>query len=138
MNLFHKMLVAPPVSALLLLLLWAVSYQLMDTTALAVLILATFGSIGAGFAMARGISRRVAQVTTATRRIAAGDLQKDISREGDDEVAEILEALHGMQGRGWVDYQFMDPISKKVRQKSGYSVRLPGYDVVIAVGIYKD
>jgi ABC-type transporter Mla subunit MlaD len=43
----------------------------------------------------------------------------------------------GMKGAGWVDYQFIDPLSKRLVAKSSYAARLEGYDGVIAVGIYK-
>lgn len=44
----------------------------------------------------------------------------------------------GMKGSGgWVDFLFTDPLSKKTIAKSNYVNRLPNYDGVIAVGIYK-
>jgi cytochrome c len=48
---------------------------------------------------------------------------------------EMIET--GMKGSGWVDYQFTDPVTKKIAQKSSYNARLPNYDGIIAVGIYK-
>lgn len=44
----------------------------------------------------------------------------------------------GMKGGGWVDYMFTDPVTKKLAPKSTYGARLPGYDGIIGVGIYKN
>lgn len=49
---------------------------------------------------------------------------------------DLLEM--GMKGSGWVDYQFTDPVTKKLAAKSSYAARLPNYDGIIAVGIYKN
>lgn len=43
----------------------------------------------------------------------------------------------GKKGSGWVSYQFTDPTTKKIAQKSSYTVGIPEYDGVIAVGIYR-
>lgn len=48
---------------------------------------------------------------------------------------EIIET--GKKGAGWVDYGFTDPVTKKIAPKSSYSMRIPGYEGVLAVGIYK-
>jgi signal transduction histidine kinase len=49
---------------------------------------------------------------------------------------ELIET--GMKGSGWVDYMFTDPISKKMAPKSTYGARIPGFDGIIGVGIYKN
>lgn len=48
---------------------------------------------------------------------------------------EIIET--GKKGSGWVDYGFTDPVTKKIAPKSSYAMRIPGYEGVLAVGIYK-
>ncbi len=40
-----------------------------------------------------------------------------------------------VQTEGWVDYKWQDPVTKEVRPKSSYIVRVG--DVVVAVGAYK-
>ncbi len=41
------------------------------------------------------------------------------------------------KGAGWTDYMFTNPVTKKVEPKSTYTERIPGFDGVIGVGIYK-
>lgn len=48
---------------------------------------------------------------------------------------EMVET--GMKGSGWTDYQFTDPVTKKLSAKSSYSSRIPNFDGVLGVGIYK-
>lgn len=40
-------------------------------------------------------------------------------------------------GKGWVDYLWSNPVSKKVEPKTTYLEAIPGYDGLVAVGIYK-
>lgn len=48
---------------------------------------------------------------------------------------EMIES--GKKGGGWTDYGFTDPVTKKIAAKSSYSKGIPGFDGVLAVGIYK-
>lgn len=41
------------------------------------------------------------------------------------------------KGSGWVDYMWTNPQSKKVEPKSTYVVKIPDFDGLIGVGIYK-
>jgi signal transduction histidine kinase len=41
------------------------------------------------------------------------------------------------KGEGWVDYDWANPISKKVEGKSSYIKRVPGFDGFVAVGVYR-
>lgn len=41
------------------------------------------------------------------------------------------------KGSGWVDYMWTNPQSKKVEQKSTYVVKVPDFEGLIGVGIYK-
>jgi cytochrome c len=41
-------------------------------------------------------------------------------------------------GTGWVDYQWVNPQTKKIENKTSYVMRVPGMDVLIGCGIYKD
>jgi cytochrome c len=41
------------------------------------------------------------------------------------------------KGSGAVDYSFTDPTTKKISAKTSYVARVPGYDEVIGVGVYK-
>lgn len=48
---------------------------------------------------------------------------------------EMIEA--GKKGGGWTDYSFTDPVTKKIAAKSSFSKSIPGFEGIIAVGIYK-
>lgn len=41
------------------------------------------------------------------------------------------------KGTGWNDYMFTNPATKKVEPKSTYYERIPGFDGLVGVGIYK-
>jgi cytochrome c len=41
------------------------------------------------------------------------------------------------KGNGWVDYMFSNPETKMMQAKSSYHVRIPNYDGLVGVGIYK-
>lgn len=41
------------------------------------------------------------------------------------------------KGSGWVDYQFLDPQTKKTLPKSSYIIKLPEASAYLGVGIYK-
>jgi signal transduction histidine kinase len=41
------------------------------------------------------------------------------------------------KGSGWVDYMWTNPQTKKVEPKSTYVVKVPEFEGLIGVGIYK-
>lgn len=41
------------------------------------------------------------------------------------------------KGEGWVDYQFINPVSKKLEERSMFVKRAPGHDAFVAVAITK-
>ena len=41
-------------------------------------------------------------------------------------------------GKGWVDYKFQNPETKKIEPKTTYVLRVPGKELFLAVGIYKN
>lgn len=41
------------------------------------------------------------------------------------------------KGEGWVDYQFINPVSKKLEERSMFVKRAPGADAFVAVAITK-
>lgn len=51
-------------------------------------------------------------------------------------IKEMIELAKG-KGAGSVDYSFTDPQTKKMSPKTSYVARVPGYDGVIGVGVYK-
>lgn len=41
------------------------------------------------------------------------------------------------KGTGWVDYEYVNPATKKVADKTGYIVRVEGQDLLVGVGYYR-
>lgn len=50
-------------------------------------------------------------------------------------VQELISV--GSKGEGWVDYDFTNPTSKKVEGKSSFVKRIPGFDGIVLVGVYR-
>ncbi|WP_301101587.1 cache domain-containing protein [Propionivibrio sp.] len=56
--------------------------------------------------------------------------------DGKTFVREMAEVAKTKQ-KGWVDYYWSNPTTKKVEPKSTYVTAIPGQDAYVAVGIYK-
>lgn len=41
------------------------------------------------------------------------------------------------KGEGWVDYEWVDPATKKIAGKTAYIKPVPGADLFVAVGVYR-
>lgn len=50
-------------------------------------------------------------------------------------VRELIDV--GMKGEGWVDYDWSNPVSKKVEGKSSFVKGVPGFDGIVLVGVYR-
>jgi len=50
-------------------------------------------------------------------------------------IQEFIRAAKA--GGGWVDYQWTNPVSKKIQDKSSYIKPIEGTDLFIGCGIYK-
>lgn len=50
-------------------------------------------------------------------------------------VKEFIAAAQ--KGEGWVDYQFINPVSKKLEERSMFVKRAPGAEAFVAVAITK-
>jgi len=50
-------------------------------------------------------------------------------------VQELISV--GSKGEGWVDYDWSNPVSKKVEGKSSFVKRIPGFDGIVLVGVYR-
>ena len=51
-------------------------------------------------------------------------------------IKEMIEMVKA-KGSGSVDYTFTDPKTKRMGQKTSYVVRIPNYDGLLGVGVYK-
>lgn len=59
------------------------------------------------------------------------------SPDGKFVVREFVDLVK-TKGSGWVDYQWSNPESKKIENKTTFVTRVPGMDAVIGCGIYKN
>lgn len=49
----------------------------------------------------------------------------------------MIDSTKGGGGAGWTDYEWVHPVTKKLEAKSTYSVKLAGFDGLVAVGVYR-
>ncbi len=54
------------------------------------------GAVGVGVSVARGVTRRVAELAAATERVGAGDLAIRVPESGNDELAALARAFNRM------------------------------------------
>lgn len=64
---------------------------------------------------------------------------KDMTAIKDANGNAVVPGLIGVaaKGGGWFDYDWPDPITKKIAQKSTYAIKPPSGDGFIGVGIYR-
>ncbi len=64
---------------------------------------------------------------------------KDMSAVKDGDGKPVVGGLNALaaKGGGWYDYDWPDPVTKKLMQKSTYARQLPGKDGFVGVGIYR-
>ena len=57
-------------------------------------------------------------------------------QNGKEFIKAMIDVAKG-PGQGWVDYDWANPVSKKVEGKSSYVERVAGKDLFVGVGIYR-
>ncbi len=64
---------------------------------------------------------------------------KDLSANKDVNGNPLAQALNATaaKGGGWHDYDWSDPVTKKIAQKSTYVIKPPSGDGFIGVGVYR-
>ncbi len=77
----------------------------------------------------------VAQAHGANEKLVG----KDMAGLKDANGVLIIKGLIAVAGKGggWLDYDWPDPVTKKVMAKSTYAIPLPGSDGFVGVGVYK-
>ena len=50
---------------------------------------------------------------------------------------DMVAAAKSPKATGWVDYEWMHPVTKKVEDKTSFVMRVPGADLFVGVGIYR-
>jgi signal transduction histidine kinase len=77
----------------------------------------------------------VVLVHGANEKLVGKNLMDFKDQNGKLFVQELLSV--GSKGEGWVDYDFTNPVSKKVEGKSSFVKKIPGFDGVVLVGAYR-
>lgn len=52
-------------------------------------------------------------------------------------MAKMIETAKGSSGTGWVDYDWANPLSKKIEGKTSFVRVLPGNKTLVSVGYYR-
>lgn len=72
----------------------------------------------------------------ANEKLIGKNLIELKDQNGKPFAREFIE-VGSSKGEGWVDYDWAHPISKKVEGKSSYIKRIPGFDGLVVVGVYR-
>ncbi len=52
-------------------------------------------------------------------------------------IQEMVRIAQSPEGKGWVDYKRMDPVSQKIEPKSSYVEKIKGASIFVGCGYYK-
>ncbi len=72
----------------------------------------------------------------ANKKLIGKNLQKVKDTDGKAFVAEMSEVAAG-PGKGWVDYKWPHPQTKKIAQKHTYVTRVDDSDTFLMIGYYE-
>lgn len=72
----------------------------------------------------------------ANAKLIGKDLSELKTPDGKILIREMVQ-MAKTKGEGWIDYEWTNPETKKIDQKSGYLKRIPGFDGFVGSGIYK-
>ena len=71
----------------------------------------------------------------ANEKLIGKNLTEAKDQNGKFFIKELIAT--SKTGGGWVDYAWMNPVSKKIELKSSYVMPIPSSEFIILVGIYK-
>jgi len=72
----------------------------------------------------------------ANEKLIGKDMTELKDQNGKLFVQEMM-AVAKSKGSGWVDYDWQHPQTKKVEGKTSYTLRIPGYEGFLGVGVYR-
>ncbi len=61
----------------------------------------------------------------------------DVKDASGREFGKEMIATAKTKGTGWIDYEWMHPVTKKVEDKTSYVMRVPGAELFVGVGVYR-
>jgi nitrogen fixation/metabolism regulation signal transduction histidine kinase len=111
------------------------SYLLTFTALLCITIVA---AIGMGSLLARGVSRRIAELARATRLVGEGDLSIRVAEGGGDEIADLAGAFNRMLGevessRARIEYLQRISAWQEMARRLAHEIKNPLTPISLAV-----
>lgn len=111
------------------------SYLLSFTALLCITIVA---AIGVGSLLARGVSRRIAELARATRLVGEGDLNIRVPESGGDEIADLARAFNRMLGevessRARIEYLQRISAWQEMARRLAHEIKNPLTPISLAV-----
>ncbi|HKO49407.1 MAG TPA: ATP-binding protein [Polyangiaceae bacterium] len=111
------------------------SYLLAFTALLCITIVA---AIGVGSLLARGVSRRIAELARATRLVGEGDLNIRVPEGGGDEIADLAGAFNRMLGevessRARIEYLQRISAWQEMARRLAHEIKNPLTPISLAV-----
>jgi len=111
------------------------SYVLAFTALLCITIVA---AIGVGSLLARGVSRRIAELARATRLVGEGDLTIRVPEGGGDEIADLAGAFNRMLGevessRARIEYLQRISAWQEMARRLAHEIKNPLTPISLAV-----
>jgi len=111
------------------------SYLLAFTALLGITIVA---AIGVGTLLARGVSRRIAELARATRLVGEGDLSIRVPEGGGDEIADLAGAFNRMLGevessRARIEYLQRISAWQEMARRLAHEIKNPLTPISLAV-----
>ncbi|MEO6603116.1 MAG: ATP-binding protein [Polyangiaceae bacterium] len=111
------------------------SYLLAFSALLCITIVA---AIGVGSFLARGVSRRIAELARATRLVGEGDLNIRVPESGGDEIADLARAFNRMLGevessRGRIEYLQRISAWQEMARRLAHEIKNPLTPISLAV-----
>jgi two-component system, NtrC family, nitrogen regulation sensor histidine kinase NtrY len=111
------------------------SYLLAFTALLCITIVA---AIGVGSLLARGVSRRIAELARATRLVGEGDLSIRVPEGGGDEIADLAGAFNRMLGevessRARIEYLQRISAWQEMARRLAHEIKNPLTPISLAV-----
>lgn len=95
-------------------------------------------AVGVGSLLARDVSRRVAELSRATQRVAAGDLTTRVPARGNDELTDLAHAFNRMVGevetsRARIEYLHRISAWQEMARRLAHEIKNPLTPIQLAV-----
>ena len=95
-------------------------------------------AVGVGTSLARGVSRRLAQLCEATEQVGAGDLRLRVRVSGNDEISDLARAFNHMLGevetnRGRIEYLQQLATWQGMARRLAHEIKNPLTPIQLAV-----